>query len=85
MFKLRNTWTVIFQNDMLYDLDSQVRLIDPAWPLIAKRPVAAPAQTNVQPEVTAPDAEDAPLAPTSIHVNPRFLVKVSFLIGQQKI
>ena len=80
MFKLRGTWPAIFPNDMLYNLDVQVRLIDPAWPVVAKKPaVEAPV---VQPEVVAaPFAGDGP--PTSIHVNPRFLVKVSGFIKQK--
>ena len=55
-----------------YSLDTQVRKIDPAWPVTAKKPEAGP--PVVQP-VTEPSA-DEPQTPTSIHVNPRFLVKV---------
>ena len=77
MYKLRVTWSAgkppIFPNDLLYSLDTEVRKIDPAWPVTAKKPEVIPPATV--PPVKAPPA-DEPQTPTSIHVNPRFLVKV---------
>ena len=76
MYKLRGTWSAgkppIFPNDLLYSLDTQVRKIDPAWPVTAKKPeLASPLVQPIQGPPT-----DEPQTLTSIHVNPRFLVKV---------
>lgn len=38
MFKLRQTWTDILPNKILYNLDLSVKKIDPAWPVTAKNP-----------------------------------------------
>ncbi len=66
MYKLRTTWNdKVFPKSKLYALDLAIRKIDPAWPLTAPSP---------NKPVAAPVAE--PVTPTSIHVNPRFLVQV---------
>ncbi|KAL1458988.1 hypothetical protein WDU94_011007 [Cyamophila willieti] len=36
MFKLRSTWTGVFPDDCLYQLDIGVNQIDRAWPIVAK-------------------------------------------------
>lgn len=38
MFKLRQTWTEILPNKVLYSLDVSVQKLDPAWPVTAKNP-----------------------------------------------
>ncbi|CAN8006400.1 unnamed protein product [Ixodes hexagonus] len=38
LFKLRQTWAEIFPNKKLYGLDTRVRSLDPAWPIMAKEP-----------------------------------------------
>lgn len=38
MFKLRQTWTDILPNKILYNLDISVAKVDPAWPITAKNP-----------------------------------------------
>lgn len=41
LFKLRNTWTPWFSNGALHALDTRVKKIDPAWPVVplqAKKP-----------------------------------------------
>ncbi|KAL3213254.1 hypothetical protein MRX96_035592 [Rhipicephalus microplus] len=38
LFKLRQTWLDIFPNKKLYALDTRVKQMDPAWPIIAKEP-----------------------------------------------
>ena len=58
MFKLRQTWSEIFNSKKLYALDIRVNQIDPAWP------------------ITAPPQIDP--TPASIHVNPKFLNKVTY-------
>lgn len=35
LFKLRNTWSDVFPAEKLFALDSRVKTIDPAWPVIA--------------------------------------------------
>ncbi|KAH6934910.1 hypothetical protein HPB50_001831 [Hyalomma asiaticum] len=38
LFKLRQTWVDIFPNKKLYALDTRVKQMDPAWPIMAKEP-----------------------------------------------
>lgn len=38
MFKLRQTWTDVLPNKILYNLDLSVKKLDPAWPVTAKNP-----------------------------------------------
>lgn len=38
MFKLRQTWTDIIPNKILYYLDVDVKKLDPAWPITAQEP-----------------------------------------------
>ncbi|KAL1433023.1 hypothetical protein MTO96_002002 [Rhipicephalus appendiculatus] len=38
LFKLRQTWVDIFPNKKLYALDTRVKQMDPAWPVMAKEP-----------------------------------------------
>lgn len=35
LFKLRSTWTEFFPANQLYELDMKVKLLDPAWPVMA--------------------------------------------------
>ena len=95
MFKLRGTWSAgkppIFANDLLYGLDTEVRKIDPAWPVTAKKPevaaavVAVPSSQPAVPPTSAAVTDDEPQTPTAIHVNPRFLVQVRvFLTAKNK-
>lgn len=37
MFKLRQTWVGVFDENTLYLLDLRIHAIDPAWPVTAKR------------------------------------------------
>jgi len=41
LYKLRQTWSDVFTNDRLYDLDILVKKIDPAWPITASVKTAA--------------------------------------------
>ncbi|CAF0808140.1 unnamed protein product [Didymodactylos carnosus] len=45
MFKLRQTWAPCFSNLSLYNLDTKIHQIDPAWPITAKVPEVATGQT----------------------------------------
>ncbi|KAH9383485.1 hypothetical protein HPB48_024994 [Haemaphysalis longicornis] len=38
LFKLRQTWVDIFPNKKLFALDTRVKQMDPAWPIMAKEP-----------------------------------------------
>ncbi|CAN8012545.1 unnamed protein product [Ixodes pacificus] len=38
LFKLRQTWAEIFPNKKLFGLDTRVKALDPAWPVMAKEP-----------------------------------------------
>lgn len=35
LYKLRQTWNVLFTNAALFDLDKSVQQLDPAWPITA--------------------------------------------------
>lgn len=37
MFKLRQTWTDVLPNKVLYNLDMHIKILDPAWPVTAKQ------------------------------------------------
>ncbi len=51
MWKLRMTWGDVLPNNVLYGLDSSVRMLDPAWPLTATEPTveSPPASIHVNP------------------------------------
>ncbi|CAF0780693.1 unnamed protein product [Didymodactylos carnosus] len=74
MYKLRQTWTPFFSNLALYNLDTKIHQIDPAWPVTAKVPESTAGQTihinpnfsqrsNTMPiTVAIPSAEETRLA-----------------------
>jgi len=68
MFKLRSTWTEIFEYEILNVLDKRVQKIDPNWPIF-QRTFTAPA--------TKPQKAPSSNTAGNIHVNPKFL-------GEQK-
>ena len=38
LYKLRQTWTPLFHNELLLSLDKKTKAIDNAWPIQAKQP-----------------------------------------------
>lgn len=58
MFKLRTTWTGVLPPMILYELDTKVATIDPAWPVGAPPPAPAPLMATSN---------------NRIHLNPKFL------------
>ena len=60
MFKLRHTWTDIFPEKKLYNIDLGCHSVDPAWPVAAKPP-------------PVPAKPPTPTLGKSIHVNPKFI------------
>jgi len=72
LYKLRQTWSVIFPRARLYQIDMKVNAIDPAWPVIT------PSSSRVTPaastSTSAVTSAVTPAVPSNqIHVNPRFL------------
>jgi len=65
LYKLRNTWNVIFPPRKLYELDRKVKTLDPAWPITARPPVAA--QTPTPAPIVPPVVNQS-----NIHINPAF-------------
>ena len=72
MYELRQTWNDIFRKSTLYGLDVKVQALDPAWPVTAPTPSAAPSAPPPQ------QSQQQPVSST-IFVNPSLLSKVSFV------
>ncbi|XP_054263515.1 uncharacterized protein LOC128986927 isoform X2 [Macrosteles quadrilineatus] len=56
MFKLRQTWSDVFPQKVIYALDAKVHQIDPAWPL-----GSPPSTVHLNPKFFKPDVLDSKL------------------------
>ncbi|KAM7300430.1 pre-mRNA cleavage complex 2 protein Pcf11 isoform X4 [Ixodes scapularis] len=64
LFKLRQTWAEIFPNKKLFGLDTRVKALDPAWPVMAKEPQQS-TTIHVNPKFLEAKAVLGTVAPSS--------------------
>ena len=65
LYKLRNTWTPLFNSEVLHEVDIKTKKIDKAWPVQASNGAQHPPE--VAPKKTGSGGS------STIHVNPNFI------------